>query len=453
MRKKSVNALFSTEDKIFCATDNGIIFYDKNKEQFISYTEPDENLAGREIYAILKFEKTGFIYAFTNRGVFQQTADKKWQKIENKIIKVKWFYESSNALYLKTDNEIFFLKNEKVERLRGLIDADWHSIHKKKWFPATKNVYLNEPISVIDYEPITAVDDLVVTKKGYLLIYRRAQNRFEYSCGSVFDKKIDGISSYKKDIWFWGTHLSRFMSEGARYVFYDDARLDNNINDIASDGKTLFIATKNNGIFFWDDYIRSNLMMKNGLLSNDIKHIAVGKRYIYAVSKYGVSLINRYSNRVKTLKGLDYFNIKDVLAVKNGAVFLKKDEIVIYDMKQKKKKSIGSNAFYSEILTSIDYKDGKIYVGSNVGITKYDIETDEITIVSTLNKRVNDLKVADGHIYVATKEGLVVMNLNGDNEHTYGKWDGLFSNCIKKIYTLNNGIAVKNGKGFSFLLW
>lgn len=409
-----VNDLESSEEYIYCATNNGLIFYNKYDEKFENKNISEINLAGHNINSIIKNGNTGNIISFTNKGVYCLEANRYWSKISEKYIKIKSYLVEGTKLYLKsTNNKIYLFENYRLQSTDTDITKQFTDKYsKKKYFPKFVEE-IEEKIEIKDYEKIDNFKYIIITNAGYMLIYNQMRQKYIFNLGSVYDNKLTDIFYSKNNIFFIGERINQY--DGKRFKFYDFPKLRDNINDVKKYGyNSLLIATKTNGIFYYRDKLKNLYRARDGLLSNNIRKLRISKKHIIVLTKHGITIIKRGTNQMEHLKGIDYFNVKNIDIDGNILAMQKKDRVIIYNLKNKEEIEILAEELFNEIIMDIFLKNGKLYIGGNLGIGRYNITEDRLNSLYSMNSAANYIFVKDNYIYIATDNGLFIYNLKND---------------------------------------
>jgi len=109
---------------------------------------------------------------------------------------------------------------------------------------------------------------------------------------------------------------------------------------------------------------------------------------------------------------------------------------------QKPESSIPSNR-----ITALTEVDGILYIGSNTGISGYDLKKNQFTNFSKTNYKKNILaleKTIDGHIWASTIEGLLFFNPHTKKFDNYTKLDGLGE------FLFQTNSSAKDHKGYLY---
>jgi len=270
--------------------------------------------------------------------------------------------------------------------------------------------------------------------------------------GSVFDNKIVDIFESDSKLFFLGDKVN--ILEDGRYKFINLVELKNNINDITNYGMdSILIASKSNGVYKWsDNNLENKYMTKDGLLSNNIYQIESTGRYIFAVSKYGVSVIDERTQTVNNLKGIDYYNILNMEVYEDLLILQKKDGLVIKSLNEEEKLTISATDLLNDILTDIIIVDKRVYISGNQGITSYNLENNNIENVVNFHYKINDILYYNDLIYIGSDSGLYYYNLKEGEISDFRENDELSSKKILKIINLDECVFIKTEDGVDVIL-
>jgi len=448
-----VNDLESDRNKIYCATNNGIIFYSKSKENFEFFTDKKSNLAGQNIYSIIYNQNSDELFLFSDEGVYLKHLSSYWDKIYKSIGKVNRYYLMEDQTYFKNtqgDTYIFKRGNFHQERNNFSMDIEFKDIHHVNYkFP--KNSYkINDRVDVFESEKINNYKYIVATKKGFLLIYDRMRGQYQINHGSIFDRKIVNVFSSKNAVYFLGEYVNIYKDNKFNSLKIDE--LEGNINDIATnDNNSFYIATKSNGIYLWDNSLKRAYMKRDGLLSNNIKKVLNENGYLISLSRYGVTIINKYNGNKKNLKDFKYYNLNNISYENNYLAMHKKDKVIIYNMKKESAVEISAVDLYNDVITDVFIKNNIVYVGGNSALSKYNISDQTIENIKSFDGFINDIFINGEYIYVGSNRGLYLYNFKEEIVKSYDEFEGLSSNIVKKVFIFDGKIFVTTDKGLDII--
>ncbi|TYB31030.1 MAG: hypothetical protein FXF47_06295 [Candidatus Mcinerneyibacterium aminivorans] len=448
--------LESNSEKIFCASNTGILIYDKMKGEFQNYGDKEKNLAGEKVFSVLRNNNTKTVLAFSNEGVYELIAGKYWERIHESIGRIISYKVADEIVFVKnSENKVYEYSDTDLELKRiNEVIRNFKSIHKKNErdiFPRN-SFKINDLIEVLDYEKIDSQRYVISTRVGYLLIYDDMRNEYIINLGSVYDDKITNIFKSEKRMFFLGNRINVFQNN--RYDFINIPQLKNNINDISGyKNNSLLIASRSNGIFQWkNNDLKSKYMIKDGLLSNNILQVINTNQYIFALSRYGVSIINEAKKEVDNIKGIDYYRVDNMKYFNDLLILQKKDGIIIRNIENNSEVAISASDLLNDILTDIEVVKHSIYVSGNLGISKYNLKTDKIENVINFNRKINDILFYDNRIYIGSEDGLFFYNLEENETSEFRENSELSSLNILKIININDEIFLKTSKGIDVIL-
>ncbi len=436
-------------DNVYAATDNGVLRYDEHDESFVIYEEKEKCLSGREVYNVIAADKNVNLLAFADDGVWRLALNDSWERIFDSLGKVNGMSVSDGKLFLDTEKGKYCYDSDRRMIIRES-SRNYMSPHD----PFDEFVLINERLTmqmgVADHIKTVSGKTVMLADEGYITLYDGFRYSIVYDNGSLFDENIVKVSDLPGGgTAFAGSRLNIY--ENGRFSFYADPLLDGKINDMIPFRNGLLIATKTNGLIYWNGGVKQNITASDGLSDNNITTVALDDNVIYAVSKYGIDLIDsRRMNVKKQVRGMDYFKILKIGIADDALLLLHKDRIVI--SRGKDNKVLHAGDLFNDILFDFTYHDGIVYIAGNMGLVNYDIATGEKNHMGAVNISVTAVAVRDEFLYASTDEGLHIHNLEDDWTKTYDQYDGIDQGRGKALYFFNGALLLVTEKGIDYIV-
>ena len=248
---------------------------------------------------------------------------------------------TNSIIYSLYSGEMFELKSDKKLKL-GLP----YPSYVRNIIPIGKNGFISSLISTYSYY-YKSIDDAPILINGasfdwcktdstvYGIFNGRLTNFNLQSLKptnirQIYEYKLNCISNgFNNNVLFFGTNsgLYRYQNESFEKAFPEDPIYNARISDLVTKNKSLYTATRGDGIII-KPYNKKPIVLskKDGLISNEIHKIHVFKDMIYVLSKEGMSTVNLSGKKPKitnytSKNGLASNEIND-LFIRNDTIWL-----------------------------------------------------------------------------------------------------------------------------------
>ena len=456
---------------LIIGTLEGLSVFDGNK--FINYTEQN-GLPNNYINSIATKDaetaiatRSGLCYLKNN----QITKDSRFTDIE--ITKVKSVYKD---YIVTTPKKIFIVSKNKVQTICqffALSDTLITSIETDKnetlWIGTNKGLYyinnydlqngVKRPIPAIIKDAISCIyvdykNTLWIGSNESLLTY--FNNEVTYYQISK-DENANNVycitSDYEQNIWI-GTRsgLFQFRDEGFVSFNKEDGLKNAFIHGIAVDkNNNVWFGTAGAGLYKYDNKQFINYSTSNGLSGNIISGVildSLNRLWIATDKGLCYQANNKISISTVVSKDMVYCLFLDN---KNSLWLGLKDKIARIENINKYPKS---NVTYFNLPLPVSISDfqmssicqdanGTIYMASFLGgLFMYDgKEIKDITKLYGLQTRtiVDVIVSANNYLFVATLDGIYVVNLDNKSVEKITEDDGLSSNLVYSLFITDNG--------------
>lgn len=429
---KKFNLLFiGTEEGLNVLNDDKIITIDEKT-----------NLLNYKLHIINFLEIDDYIYVFTKQG---------------KTFKYNPFLENispvlHSKIFGRSDISSAFIN------MQGdtLINTNYKSL---ELYDTTFKKYTDFGV-LNDYKDDNKGNTWIVTSNDYdnqtILKYNKGKFKAYNKLLNIQSQNILSAeyNSTENILWLGTKENGLFLYPLDNYSYYNEADLQlNNLNiiDLYSD-ETLWICTEKEIIQFKNESVKKKISF------NDLEKTFNQYKYNYLKSKYSYLIDENGS-----YKKYESLISKRIYKYNNPYIIFKNNlPVVLPDKSLYKplKYDIITNKKFKNITGIIGKKDQFIWIGSNVGVFKYDIKNSSLNFIDI--NGYNFIKYgfsSKNELIAAEWDNLIIEDL-GDSKSTteiYNNYeDGSPVNVNKIVYnndniwfsTLDHGIYVKTKKGF-----
>jgi hypothetical protein len=283
------------------------------------------------------------------------------------------------------------------------------------------------------------------------------------------------IAYQNDDLWFGGVSVGRRFKNRpgiARWPFenpgwdYYQARWiphlpSDNVTSILVDGDSIWFGT-DYGVSLYDMGKDRwyNFNEGKGLISNDVRDLAILDDYLYAATVFGVSRISLLTGGVEKIKDTRLLNLPfHRLAVQKdtlwGGTFR---GIFRYIGSTKKWEFVPSRAAIQDLeVTALATFQNEVWFASSGGMMWLDTETGNWQSFPQVAGEVagpyKDIKVNDAAVWVATPEGLLKYNRELKYWRLFTTRDGLLDNRCHWLMLDGDYIWIVTEKGVTEFFW
>jgi signal transduction histidine kinase/ligand-binding sensor domain-containing protein/DNA-binding response OmpR family regulator len=499
-------------------TKDGLNRYDGNSFKIFQKEDHDKNSLGNNFVRSIAEKDQNTLYIGTDHGLFIMDKDKEvFQNVALKTSNNTRITSAVNSLVITKDGKLWigtmnqgiFRYNPKQQKLEHLeiegVDlgqnATWSILEDKSgtvWagtrlglikfnssiqkFRAIPNVF--NPSDNPEFEILSMKED----KKGDLwlgtwrkgLLWFNKQNGI---IGSFMNKSANPFVSHIRSIFDYSENEFLIGSDDGLYLFdlfgkqvkrvdiphFKHSLSDQNVYSIARDREnSIWIGTYFGGI----NYLNTSLLPIETFYSDVLKGFLSGK----AVSQFvedpkgnmwiatedgGLNYLDKINGTISQPIQTSYHN--------THALLLEKDKLWVgtfsrgldvYDLKTKTLKNYRHQASNEQtinddcIFSLYKTKSGDIYIGTPVGINKFNKETETFERIESIHKFIYDIKEdSEGNIWLATYEsGPIKWDIKKRTWIHYDQIkpnDPIASSKLTSIYqdSQNRMIFTSEGKG------
>ena len=427
---------------LFIGSDYGLLYFDRDFEQFKYYNVQKANISNNIVESIL-IDKNNNIWVGTANGLNKFDRETKTS--------TKYFYsEVPNFL---NNNRIKCIIEDKHDNL--WIGTDGNGLNK---LDVKNNKYYSFTNSTNNYESIShnTVYSLFLDKSNILWVgtYGGGLNKIDIKKKNIHSISVKNGLTHKEiagmyidqdryfyvGLWGYGLNIIDLKNQTQGYYSIKHYSADENSINKISNNYPYIIKKLSDGNIWLGHKVGIDLIDPKTQKAIDIKEI-----YPEININSRVTAIIEDKNKnvwIGTTKGLYFFNLK----TKNPKIFIHN---------YKDKSSLSNNNVYAVIL---DNKD-RIWVGTENGLNLYDKKTGTFKkYYSNINKS-NSLsnnniyalyKDLEGCLWIATTSGLNKFNIETNKFKLYTTNEGLPDNLVYSIQEDYNGVMwVSTGFGIA----
>ena len=467
-----ITALYKdSSGNMWIGTEEGLNVYDIKTGNFNEYTtegEEGKKLTNNYI-TVIKEDDKGNVWIGTKRGlnIFMKetnTIDINLHKVSKNICDIENF-DGEYTLILTEDgigkskyNEYdIFYKYTEDEEVKVNINDIMIDNNNDIWYGTTDGVskYNRKKYKKEDYR--ASVYEESAISSNYVTCL------FEDKNGVIWIGTDNGVNVI-------GTN-QEFNLLGIEYLKSEKLQ-DISVTTILEDSDNdYWIGSKYSGIRYINEQdVISYLHKEDGILSNNIKSLTeVNKGKILVATDEGFNIIDKYTGKIESFRTDELYNVNIVHKDKNEDIVWigMEDGLVSYSLSRNefikyksnfKEKGI-SDISIIDIYQDPNYEDilwlggessvGLIKFNKNTGIEKiynYQMKDDSISYGSINCMQGDD----DGYIWIGTNVGLVKFNTFEDTIYIYTEKDGLIDDYIYSLLLDDDGnVWATTDKGIS----
>ena len=441
-----------------------------NDKLYIYYLEIDESgnvwISTKEgiiVYDLRKLENV-YLWMVDNNGI------KKYDIKEKKIVE-SYEYKKEQEFY---NNNFILLDSEKtlwISSSDGILkyypgQTELNIIKKDEKF---KNS-LSSNVVTCFYEDFNGTIWVGTDK---LLNILNKNNQFNSVEEQIYLNNKNIVSILKDDSYLWiatkydGIYIYDKKTSNLLFIIYDN---DNGINIKNQHIKSLYklnekwiIVITNKGIISIDreDYTYDHHFIEDGY-SSEINYLYSDEENIWLASTSSFYSYNFNTGETTYYdEDLIKFNIKPggikyilpdykdeniiwLGGVNTGLVKYHKEKGVIEQYTQD---SFNNNFFIDNYINCMTFDNlGNLWIGTNVGLSKFDLSTEKVTVYTTVhglsNNFINSILVDDSNnLWISTNKGLNKFDIQGEKIANFNKSDGLYG----YQFNLNSSVKLENG--------
>lgn len=482
--------LFDKTNRLLVGTDNGLAVYDKLKDKFFSITSKELGHSKR-IWSLSEF-KSGILIGTENEVYITDFDLNVKRKYHGKFNGVKQSVYFNGHIYLRTySGKIFKItKNNKITNI--IENANDLKIINERLLVLTKDGIIdiskdnNKNININDFSHITKNNsDIFAVKSNYIykidkdinnilighfnsngitaspnIIYRGKNSTYltDQSLGLIVindDNNLISslditrnnvwsishvnsnvlIATDEKDLSLYGDDLNLIMTYATEFYGPKSAVMINNDIFIATTEGVISIDTESGKTITIDN--DSSFVLIKDLRSNSIIS-GTSSGYILEYN-----FINKSLTKTKIDDGNPIFDIKvhedSIFIATQGGLFQLKDNIV-------------STLFNSKYVVSLVGLNDYIYFGTGEGILRYDLSSNEISLIYNNKKPIFALSVNRNSIIATSIKEVIIVDTETDEvtvlTDDFGSQDEYNAHSI---LTLNDRTFLGGINGISYL--
>jgi len=464
------------KNQLWVGTKDGLNYFDRKLEIFKRYkNNPNDisSLSGNNVKAI-----------------FEDSQNNLWIGTDNGLNKFNWDtetftrYQANNSKTSLSNNNINEIFEDKDGNLWIATDDGLNKVNKQSETFTVYNSFLynNEIIVTTSFTGIIQDQTGIIwlgTLQGLVKIENRKKkfrtyNKSEDNVPLFSNNYVTALYKTGGVVWVgtWGAGLHWFNPKTRRNIKYNKANskiVNDYIHCIYNDNKgKIWIGTQD-GLSFYDisnnqfkDVDRQNL--KNLLNNNrifDILEDDEGSMWI--ASKFGLhkvmeDTIITYRNDPEDSTSLGADLVYDILidknenlwiATENGLNLLKNGSSELEYFARQSNNCV--NCFSSNEMFYLheDTIRNCLWIGTNAGLNKFDLETKEVKVYTEKDGLANDLIYSilsddSGNLWMSTNKGLSKFEIEEEVFNNFGVSDGL------QDFEFNHGAAFKDKNGELF---
>ncbi|MGM0496583.1 MAG: two-component regulator propeller domain-containing protein [Bacteroidota bacterium] len=385
------------KDSVWISTKGGGISVYKN-ESFTHFHKDNSNLSSNNCKTLWS-DENGIIWAGHYKGTAKYESNK-WtsiQELESNFINNSTKHQTD--IWFSTKKGLTVYNNEEWKTYTindGLIDNSVNDVSfdtdETIWIATEEGVTHITENSTQSY---TTRDDLVDNNVKCSAID---------SSGKKWFGTNSGISVYENGEW-------------QTYTVSEQKITSNKITDIETDKNGIVWISTDDGVNSFDDGTFTNYSTNDGLVNDTVNRILIdssGNKWFG--TKNGISVYNDSSwNNITTEDNLPFSDISSLSEANDSTIFIGGDEgVAIYEADT-------FNLINSECglicnsVNSISFKDEKIWIGTDNGLTKMErIVNHAPTNIESNNDDINETYPVD-----TTVAKLNTIDLNEEDQHNY----------------------------------
>lgn len=475
------NGIFEPISRVYIDVNKKLWFIPQSKNRFATFDikerkliEPFESKVDRNIAISDIFHKEGSYYFLYNNGVIESFDDTSFRLIFSDTF-------LNEELEGVISNGSIFVDNEKDLWVFGNNEGIYYyKTSSKKWNHLTvsgsdiklssnliKKIIQDDRGLIWVGTDHGGIDVINKFSKSLQTLYHQTDNPKSLSQNSITDIFIDNnnivwIGTFKKGICYYHESIHKFPHYH-KLLFDKNSLPYNDVNCFAEDKKgNLWIGTNGGGLIYFDrinlrytvykyDPNNSNSISNDVIVSlfiDDQELLWIGT-YTGGINTYNGQNFKRYGASKETGKGLSNDNIWTITQDKKNRIWIGTlgGGIVLFDKQLGdfiKVPNQGQTTLPSPFVNQIfKMRNGNLFIATGVGVVFYDIDEnryrnhplDNRTIqLQISNNNVNAVyEDSRGLLWVATREGLTVIDPQSDFSKIFRKEDGLpqdIINCI-----------------------
>lgn len=441
LSQSTVEAMYQdSEGYIWMGTNDGLNKYNGYEFEVYRYNSKSENSIANNYIVDINEDKKGNIWVGTAHGV---------SKIESKSKKITNYYAQEDKGNLSHNNIGDILITDNNDIIIGTTNGVNIYNEKEDKF---ERILENETSLTSQY-----IYSMTLDKDNNIWIStKNGLNKVD------INKKY--VKQYKSDI----DDENTISSNKVYRVYYDSdgyiwvGTVDNGLNkiDIKNDKITRYLSNEEDKTSIPGEYIRDIFKDKNGTL-----WIATDKGL--AKLNDDENTFTTYTSKIYDKNGLIDDEIKTIIQDKSGLIWLGTySGISIFNpdntIKHYKTDQDDENGLIDNVVHGIyEDNDGYLWVGTNSkGINIIDTKNDNIYYLNKENSngkltdnRINDIVGNGNEIYIATSNGLNIVNKDKKTIEVYDTSKGLKDNMITSVFLdsknnlwigLTNGVNIVN---------
>ena len=456
-----VNKISIQENNIWIGSDMGLLHYDKNSYHFF---DSDNGLLSNEVNDIEINEDS--IWVSTNGGgisVYENGNFTHFHKgnsgLVSNIYKTLWSDENGTiwAGYHKgiatyTSNQWTNIQelrsnyiNNSTEHRTGM----WFSTKKgltlhsdQTWQTYTiENGLIDNSVNDVTFDKDETI--WVGTERGVTHITESTAKSYTSQDGIVANNiKCMAIDSSGKK-WF-GTNSGISVYKNGKWTTYktsDEKITSNKITDIEIDKNGIVWIGTYNGVNSFKDGTFTNYSTDEGLVNDTVNNIFIdssGNKWFGTNS--GISVYNDKSrSNITTIEDLPFSYISAISETEDSSIIVGGNEGVAIYNGQSFKVVDTEAGLVSNSVNSISFKDGKIWIGTDKGLTKMErVVNHEPTNIGLSNDGIKESFPCDT---IVAK--LITEDLDEEDQYNYNLVDG--DNDID-LFSISNDKLIINKK-------
>ena len=417
----------------------------KNQPSFKKYIQDDNDsnsIAGNAIADILQ-DSEGALWVASINGLSYLSANQLLEKgnIQNQVLSFQNAEYNPNDIYSISYNSI----NALHEDQQGIV---WigSSVGVNKYNKFTHQFTSHDLSEHLSKSPLSqnlyidSSDKIWIGNRGNILHYNLASGSV-----SVWDKikpttdtEVKSMYKNEENIFFGtntGLYIYNEISQKKTFHPFPKGVINKE-----------FIIVRN---IFQDHRSRVWLGTEQGLI---IFHPEDGRYQFIVETKDPKSIVNNSVTQVIVDQNKDLW-----IATYDGlSKLLKNDDPTVFEFQNfQMSKSDTPNDFPSNQITCLQELNGKIYLGTTVGLATLDLKTEEINNLSFIENKISAQSLIldnNNELWIGTTQGLSKFNEESKTFNHYFKKDGLSDNTFNQraVYKNKNGVLFfGSNKGFT----
>ena len=473
-------------NKIWVGTKNGINIMDENSKVIYSKAEVDEN---NLFIHHIESDDLGYMWISTKEGILIYDINNGESMqifiLSNEDIKLYNLYENKieNILgdidqHINIYNNSFIMSDSKNNMWISSSDGvrvysrDSMEIKELKKDTRTPN-YLSSNVITCFYEDTNGVI-WIGTDRGVNILNENKQFKVSIqqsqSTGDLYDKDIISIVQHDEYIWiatkFDGIYIYNKYGSLVKHLKKNESGIalsDKYIKNIFSINNQFMVIVTNKDLISIDtknysyvhDIYEQDYYHELNYLHNDGDNIwIVTDNDFFAYDTSSEEIIS-YSNELRQAN-INPGNIKYIIEDKNNSdiIWLSGSDTGVIKYSKKNgvikrylKDSPDKTAIISNNINCITFDElGNLWIGTNVGLSKLDMESDEVTSYTTAEGLINNfinsiLMDENNNLWISTNKGLNKFNLETEAIINFTEIDGIYGSK----FNLNSSFICNDG--------